>query len=75
MRNVLLCETKIPFPRERIVPTLGSEKVLQPSLEELTFEPNSHAIALDSTKRSVSWDRKRGYSRRLLFTLTDTKEE
>ncbi|PRD24610.1 UNVERIFIED_CONTAM: hypothetical protein NCL1_43247 [Trichonephila clavipes] len=53
MRNVLLCETKIPFPRERIVPTLGSEKVLQPSLEELTFEPNSHAIALDSTKRDL----------------------
>ncbi|GFY00072.1 uncharacterized protein TNCV_1341701 [Trichonephila clavipes] len=40
---------------EKIVPTLGSEKVFQLSSEELTFEPNSHAIALSSTKKGVSW--------------------
>ncbi|GFY20371.1 integrase catalytic domain-containing protein [Trichonephila clavipes] len=44
MHNILLYETKIPLLTEKIVSTLGSGKVLQPSSEVLTFEPNSHAI-------------------------------
>ncbi|GFY62731.1 integrase catalytic domain-containing protein [Trichonephila inaurata madagascariensis] len=60
MHNVLLCETKTPFIKEKIVSTLGSEKVLQPSNEKLTFEPNSRAIALASTQRSVAWGSEKG---------------
>ncbi|GFY78102.1 uncharacterized protein TNIN_10001 [Trichonephila inaurata madagascariensis] len=60
MHNVLLCETKIPLPKEKIVSTLGSEKVLQPSSEDLTSEPNPHAIALASTKRGVAWGSEKG---------------
>ncbi|GFY72098.1 hypothetical protein TNIN_87661 [Trichonephila inaurata madagascariensis] len=60
MHNVLLSEMKIPFPKEKIVSTLGSEKVLQPSLEELTVEPHIRAIALTSTKRGVSWGSEKG---------------
>ncbi|GFU98954.1 uncharacterized protein TNCV_3381991 [Trichonephila clavipes] len=60
MRNVLLCETKLASPKEKIVSTLGSEKVLLPSSEELTFEPNSRAIALASRKRGVSWGSEKG---------------
>ncbi|GFU47167.1 hypothetical protein TNCV_61501 [Trichonephila clavipes] len=54
LHNVLLCETKLAPPKEKIVSTLASEKVIQPSWEELTFEPNSRAIALASKKRGVS---------------------
>ncbi|GFV81239.1 uncharacterized protein TNCV_4772671 [Trichonephila clavipes] len=60
MHNALLCETKLSPPKEKIFSTLGSEKVLQPSLEELTFEPHTHAIALASTKRGVSWRLEKG---------------
>ncbi|GFW90574.1 uncharacterized protein TNCV_566121 [Trichonephila clavipes] len=55
MNNILLCELKLPPPKEKIPSTLGSKKVVQPSSKEMTFEPNSRAIALASTKRSVSW--------------------
>ncbi|GFU88978.1 uncharacterized protein TNCV_61661 [Trichonephila clavipes] len=55
---------KLPPPKEKIVSTLGSEKVLQPSLEELTFEPNTRARVLASTKRGVSW----GSEKRILPT-------
>ncbi|GFY46642.1 integrase catalytic domain-containing protein [Trichonephila inaurata madagascariensis] len=44
---------------EKIVSTLGSEKVLPPSSEELTFEPHTRAIALASTKRGVHGGRER----------------
>ncbi|GFW47234.1 hypothetical protein TNCV_56871 [Trichonephila clavipes] len=60
MHNALLCETNLAPPKQKIVSILGSEKVLQLSSEELTFEPNSHAIALASTKRGVSWGSEKG---------------
>ncbi|GFU21844.1 integrase catalytic domain-containing protein [Trichonephila clavipes] len=44
--NILVCETKISFPMEKIVSTLGNEKVLQPSSEELTVEPSPRSVAL-----------------------------
>ncbi|GFT94615.1 hypothetical protein TNCV_1990491 [Trichonephila clavipes] len=58
--QVLLCETKLAPPKEKIVSTLGSEKVHQPSSEELTFEPHTRAIALASTKRCVSSGSEKG---------------
>ncbi|GFY55468.1 integrase catalytic domain-containing protein [Trichonephila inaurata madagascariensis] len=60
MHTVLLSETKIPFIKEKIVSTLGSEKVLQPSSEKLTFESHTRAVALASTKRSVAWGSEKG---------------
>ncbi|GFV17978.1 integrase catalytic domain-containing protein [Trichonephila clavipes] len=39
---------------EKIVSTLGSEKVLQLSSEELTVVPHPRAVALASTKREDS---------------------
>ncbi|GFY56303.1 DUF1758 domain-containing protein [Trichonephila inaurata madagascariensis] len=60
MHNVLLCETKTPFIKENIISTLGSEKVLQPSSEKLTFEPHTSAVALASTKRSAAWGSEKG---------------
>ncbi|GFS57930.1 hypothetical protein TNIN_373891 [Trichonephila inaurata madagascariensis] len=59
MHNALLCETKT-LPKEKIVSTLGSKKVLQSSLEEVTIEPNTRAVALASTKRSVAWGSEKG---------------
>ncbi|GFX68148.1 uncharacterized protein TNCV_4439711 [Trichonephila clavipes] len=44
---------------EKIVSTLGSENVLQPSSEELTVEPISHSVALAS-KRGISWGSEKG---------------
>ncbi|GFY02597.1 integrase catalytic domain-containing protein [Trichonephila clavipes] len=44
---------------EKIVSTLGSEKVLQPSSEELTVEPLPRAVALAS-KSVISWGSERG---------------
>ncbi|GFW88952.1 DUF1758 domain-containing protein [Trichonephila clavipes] len=51
--NILLCETKISFPMEKIDSTPGNEKVLQPSSEELTFEPIPRSVALASKRDLV----------------------
>ncbi|GFT09235.1 transposon Tf2-6 polyprotein [Trichonephila clavipes] len=48
--NILLCETKISFPMEKIVSTLVSEKVLQTYSEELTIELIPHSVALASKR-------------------------
>ncbi|GFY22756.1 DUF5641 domain-containing protein [Trichonephila clavipes] len=50
---------KLAPQKEKIVSTLGREKVLESSSEELTFEPHIHTIALASTKRCVSWGSER----------------
>ncbi|GFX74805.1 integrase catalytic domain-containing protein [Trichonephila clavipes] len=39
---------------EKIVSTLGSEKVLQPSSEKLTVEPLPRAVSLACTKRGLN---------------------
>ncbi|GFW06339.1 integrase catalytic domain-containing protein [Trichonephila clavipes] len=44
---------------EKTVSTLGSEKVIQPSSEELTVEPIPHSVALAS-KRGISWGLEKG---------------
>ncbi|GFX05543.1 hypothetical protein TNCV_3434471 [Trichonephila clavipes] len=44
---------------EKIVSTLGIEKVLQPSSEELTVEPIPRSVALAS-KRGISWGLEKG---------------
>ncbi|GFW41750.1 uncharacterized protein TNCV_4980011 [Trichonephila clavipes] len=52
-------ELEISFPMEKIVSSLGSEKVIQPSWEELTFEPIPDSVALAS-KRGISWGSEKG---------------
>ncbi|GFX56335.1 uncharacterized protein TNCV_2242671 [Trichonephila clavipes] len=47
------------FPMEKIDSTLGSERVLQPSSEELTFEPIPCSVAL-AYKRGISWGSEKG---------------
>ncbi|GFY11989.1 DUF1758 domain-containing protein [Trichonephila clavipes] len=51
--NILLSETKISFPMEKIVSTLGNDKILQPSSEELTIEPIPSSVALASERDLV----------------------
>ncbi|GFX09212.1 uncharacterized protein TNCV_1067981 [Trichonephila clavipes] len=53
-------ELEISLPMGKINSALGSEKVLQPSSEELTVEPQTHAVALASTKRDISWGSEKG---------------